>query len=137
MTKIIAKPNKVLHTMLRVSNLEDSIKFYSEYFGMKLIKKLEFEEAKFTLAFLGYGTTECTTELELTYNWGENTYTHGSAYGHMAFATTDITGFCEYLAQQGVKITRAPGPMGSGPVTSSIAFLDDPDGYKVELIQKA
>ena len=124
---------KFLHTMLRVGDLERSIKFYTECFGMKLLRKNENTEYKYTLAFIGYGDESEHTVLELTYNWGVDSYDHGSAFGHLAIGVDDIYATCKKLEDAGANITRAPGPVKGG--TTVIAFLEDPDGYKVELIE--
>lgn len=125
---------RYLHTMIRVGNLEKSIHFYSEVLGLRLHDRRDYAEGKFTLAFLGEGGG---TEpfLELTHNWGTEKYELGNAYGHMAFGVKDIYQACEVIEKAGGKITRAPGPMKHGK--SVIAFIEDPDGYKVELIQRA
>ncbi len=124
---------KYLHTMLRVTDLEKSILFYTETLGLKLHSRKEYPEGKFTLVFLGAGGN---TEpfLELTYNWGVSKYELGTAYGHVALGVTDIYAACKNIEQLGGKITRQPGPMKHG--TTLIAFIEDPDGYKVELIQR-
>ena len=123
----------MLHTMLRVGNLDASIRFYTEQLGMKLLRRSDYPDGKFTLAFVGYGDESDHTVLELTYNWGRDAYTLGDAFGHVALGVTDIYAACERLRAGGVKITREPGPMKHGG--SEIAFIEDPDGYKVELIQ--
>ena len=120
----------ILHTMLRVVNLDKSIAFYTQAFGMQLLKRTDYPEGKFTLAFLGYNEAE--VQLELTYNWETNHYDLGNAYGHIALGVADIYQACEIAEQAGGKITRQPGAMKFG--TSVIAFIEDPDGYKVELI---
>jgi lactoylglutathione lyase len=126
---------KFLHTMLRVRDLQKSIDFYTSFFGMKLLREKEYPGGKFTLAFLGYGSEETNTVLELTYNWDqEEPYEIGSGFGHLAFGVPDIYGICESLQKEGVTITRAPGPMKHG--STVIAFLEDPDGYKIELIER-
>jgi lactoylglutathione lyase len=127
---------RMLHTMLRVNDLDKSLAFYTGPLGMKLLRKRDFPDGKFTLAFVGYGDESENTVIELTYNWGrEQPYQLGDAYGHIALGVPDIYGTCEKLAKQGVKITRPPGPMKHG--TTVIAFVEDPDGYKVELIERA
>jgi lactoylglutathione lyase len=127
---------RMLHTMLRVNDLEKSLAFYTGPLGMKLLRKRDFPDGKFTLAFVGYGDETSNTVIELTYNWGrEQPYQLGDAYGHIALGVPDIYATCEQLAKSGVKITRPPGPMKHG--TTVIAFIEDPDGYKVELIQRA
>ncbi|MEG4840522.1 MULTISPECIES: lactoylglutathione lyase [unclassified Microcoleus] len=126
---------QLLHTMLRVGNLEESLKFYTEVLGMKLLRQKEYPEGKFTLAFVGYGDESDTTVLELTYNWGVTEYNLGDAYGHIAIGVDDIYGTCEEIKARGGKVSREPGPMKHG--STVIAFVQDPDGYKVELIQLA
>jgi len=126
---------QLLHTMLRVGNLEDSLKFYTEVLGMKLLRKKDYPDGKFTLAFVGYGDESDTTVLELTYNWGVTEYNLGDAYGHIAIGVDDIYGTCEEIKARGGKVSREPGPMKHG--STVIAFVQDPDGYKVELIQLA
>jgi lactoylglutathione lyase len=127
-------PMRLLHTMLRVGNLDKSLKFYCDALGMKLLRKNDFPGGEFTLAFVGYGNEESNTVLELTYNWGQSSYEMGTAYGHIAIAVDDIYQFCEQLKAKGVKVVREPGPMKHG--TTVIAFVEDPDGYKIELIER-
>ncbi|OCQ94669.1 lactoylglutathione lyase [Oscillatoriales cyanobacterium USR001] len=124
---------RLLHTMLRVGNLEESLKFYTEVLGMKLLRQKEYPEGKFTLAFVGYGDESDHTVLELTYNWGTDKYNLGDAYGHIAIGVDDIYATCEEIKNRGGKVSREPGPMKHG--STVIAFVQDPDGYKVELIQ--
>jgi lactoylglutathione lyase len=124
---------RLLHTMLRVSDLEASLRFYCEVLGMKLIRKQDFPDGKFTLAFVGYGTEAENTVIELTHNWDTSAYTIGDAYGHIAIGVDDIYATCEQISAKGGKIVRAPGAMNHG--TTVIAFVEDPTGYKVELIQ--
>jgi lactoylglutathione lyase len=119
--------------MLRVGNLEESLKFYCEILGMKLLRQKDFPGGEFTLAFVGYGEESENTVLELTYNWGVEKYDLGNAYGHIALGVDDIYATCEAIRAQGGKVVREPGPMKHG--TTVIAFVEDPDGYKVELIQ--
>jgi lactoylglutathione lyase len=126
---------RLLHTMLRVNDLEKSLAFYTGQLGMKLLRKKDYPDGKFTLAFVGYGDETDSTVIELTYNWGrEQPYQLGDAFGHLALGVPDIYGTCERLAKAGVKIPRPPGPMKFGG--SVIAFVEDPDGYKIELIQR-
>ncbi|MBP2312374.1 lactoylglutathione lyase [Azospirillum soli] len=126
---------RLLHTMLRVFNLEKSIDFYTRLLGMKLLRRNDYEGGRFTLAFVGYGDESDTAVLELTHNWDQaEPYTIGSGYGHIAIGVPDIYATCEQLAKEGVKIPRPPGPMKHG--STVIAFIEDPDGYKVELIEK-
>ncbi|MCE0555560.1 MULTISPECIES: lactoylglutathione lyase [unclassified Motilimonas] len=123
---------RLLHTMLRVGNLEKSIEFYTQVLGMKLLRQSENAEYKYTLAFLGYGAETEQTVIELTYNWGTESYDLGNAYGHIAIETQDIYATCEAIRAAGGNITREPGPVKGG--TTVIAFVKDPDGYAIELI---
>jgi len=125
---------RILHTMLRVGDLQQSIDFYTRVLGMKLLRKSENSEYKYTLAFVGYGDEKDDAVLELTYNWGVSEYELGSAYGHIALEADDIYATCDALRAAGAKITREPGPVKGG--TTVIAFVEDPDGYKIELIAK-
>ncbi|QPR90049.1 lactoylglutathione lyase [Aeromonas hydrophila] len=125
---------RILHTMLRVGDLQRSIDFYTRVLGMKLLRKSENSEYKYTLAFVGYGDEKDEAVIELTYNWGVSEYELGSAYGHIALEADDIYATCEALRAAGAKITREPGPVKGG--TTVIAFVEDPDGYKIELIAK-
>lgn len=125
---------QLLHTMLRTTNLDNSINFYTKAFGMQLIKKTDYPNGKFTLAFIGYGNEKDHTLIELTYNWDVDNYELGNAFGHIAIGVTDIIAACEQAKQAGGKITREPGPMKFGG-GRSIAFVEDPDGYKIELIE--
>ena len=126
---------RILHTMLRVKNLEKSIKFYTDNLGMNLLRSQEFETGRFTLAFVGYGSEESDTVIELTFNWDQKTaYETGTGYGHIALGVPDIYWTCEQLREAGAKIIREPGPMKHG--TTVIAFVEDPDGYQLELIEK-
>lgn len=124
---------RLLHTMLRVGNLEESLKFYCDILGMKLLRKKDYPGGEFTLAFVGYGDESDNTVLELTYNWGTEQYDLGDAYGHIAIGVDDIYGTCEEIKARGGKVVREPGPMKHG--STVIAFVEDPNGYKVELIQ--
>lgn len=124
---------RLMHTMLRVKDLDASLKFYTELLGMQLIKKNDYPEGKFTLAFVGYGPEETNTVLELTYNYGDNEYEIGTAYGHIALETSDIYETAEMLRSGGAEIVREPGPMKHGK--THIAFIKDPDGYLIELVQ--
>jgi lactoylglutathione lyase len=123
-----------LHTMLRVGDLERSIGFYTGLLGMKELRRSEVPAGKYTLAFLGYGDEATHTVLELTYNWGVEQYEIGTAFGHLALGVPDIYAACEKLRGAGAKITREPGPVKFG--TTVIAFIEDPDGYKIELIER-
>ena len=125
---------RLLHTMLRVGNLDRSIAFYTDVLGMNLIRKSENEQYKYTLAFVGYGTEKEGAVIELTYNWGVEEYDLGSAYGNIALETDDIYATCEAIRNKGGSITREPGPVKGG--TTGIAFVKDPDGYSIELINK-
>lgn len=124
----------LLHTMIRVKNLDTSIKFYEEVLGMTIQKKMDFETGRFTLAFMGYGSIHSTTVLELTNNW-DNTedYTHGSGYGHIAVKTDEMFKVCELATKFGGTITRPAGPMAGTDI--NMAFITDPDGYKIELLE--
>jgi lactoylglutathione lyase len=124
---------RLLHTMLRVGNLDASIRFYCEVLGMQLLRRKDYPSGEFTLAFIGYGDEADNTVIELTYNWGKTDYDLGDAYGHIALGVDDIYATCTAIKAQGGKISREPGPMKHG--TTVIAFVEDPDGYKVELIQ--
>ena len=124
---------RFLHTMIRVGDLEKSKKFYTEVLGLKFHRETEYPDGEFTLAFLGYGG-DTEPFLELTYNWGTESYDMGNAYGHMAFGVEDIHSACEKIGELGGRVTRPPGPMKHG--TTVIAFIEDPDGYKVELIER-
>ncbi len=125
---------RILHTMLRVGDLERSIRFYTEVLGMRLLRRSDYPDGKFTLAFLGYGEESATAVIELTYNWGVTQYELGTAFGHIAIAVEDAAQACDAVTQRGGKVTRPAGPMKHG--TSVIAFVEDPDGYKIEFIQR-
>ena len=126
---------RLLHTMMRVFDLDKSIDFYTRHLGMKVLRRTDYPEGKFTLAFVGYGDEATNTVLELTHNWDQELpYDLGSAFGHIAIAVPDIYAACEAMEQEGVKIPRKPGPMKHG--TTVLAFIEDPDGYKIELIEK-
>lgn len=124
---------RILHTMLRVGNLQESLKFYCEILGMKLIRQKDYPEGKFTLAFVGYTDESENAVIELTYNWGTEKYNIGDGYGHIALGVDDIYGTCDKIKELGGTVTREPGPMKHG--STVIAFVEDPDGYKIELIQ--
>lgn len=125
---------RILHSMIRVNNLEESIKFYTEVLGMSLIRKKEYPEGKFSLAFLGYGKESEETVIELTYNWDKSEYDHGNAFGHIALEVDDIYKACDEIKKQGTKVLRDPGPMMGSKLL--LAFIEDPNGYKIELIEK-
>lgn len=123
---------RLLHTMLRVGNLEKSIEFYTQILGMQLLRKQDFPEGKFTLAFVGYGTEATHSVIELTYNYGVENYDLGKGYGHIALGCDDVYATCAKIRAAGGKIVREPGPMLHG--TTILAFVEDPDGYKIELL---
>ena len=126
---------RLLHTMIRVRDLDKSISFYCDHLGMDLLRRKDYPSGKFTLAFLGYGPEESNTVIELTFNWGQDEgYDLGNAFGHLAIGVPDIYQTCEGLDKLGVEIPRLPGPMKHG--TTVIAFVKDPDGYMIELIEK-
>jgi lactoylglutathione lyase len=126
---------RILHTMLRVGDLQRSIDFYTKVLGMKLLRTSDNPEYKYTLAFVGYGNNPDHAELELTYNYGTDKYELGTAYGHIAISTEDIVAACDAARANGGNVTREPGPVKGG--TTVIAFITDPDGYKVELIERS
>lgn len=128
-----APPMRLLHTMLRVGDLDRSLTFYTTVLGMTLLHTKEYPEGKFTLAFVGYGSNPEHAEIELTYNWGVTSYELGNAFGHVALGVDDIGATCERIRTAGGVITREPGPMKHG--TTVIAFVRDPDGYAIELIE--
>ncbi|MEH6543767.1 MAG: lactoylglutathione lyase [Porticoccaceae bacterium] len=123
---------RLLHTMLRVGNMDRSIQFYTDILGMKLLRKKDFPGGSFTLAFLGYGEESDSTVLELTHNWDTESYQLGDAYGHIAIGVDDVYKTCEQVKDKGGKVVREAGPMLHG--STVLAFVEDPDGYKVELI---
>jgi lactoylglutathione lyase len=125
---------RFLHTMIRVGDLDRSVDFYTRLLGMKELRRRDVPEGKYTLAFVGYGDEASNTVLELTYNYGVGKYEHGTAFGHLAIGVPDVKATCERLRAEGVKITREPGPVKFG--TTVIAFIEDPDGYKIELIER-
>jgi lactoylglutathione lyase len=125
---------RILHTMLRVGDLQRSIDFYTNVLGMKLIRTQDYPEGEFTLAFVGYGNEYDNSVLELTYNYDKTSYDMGSAYGHMAIEVGDAYQACDLVKAQGGKVVREAGPMKHGSIV--IAFVEDPDGYKIEFIQK-
>ncbi|MBL8675711.1 MAG: lactoylglutathione lyase [Rhodospirillales bacterium] len=125
----------MLHTMIRVMDLEKSVDFYTRLLGMKLLRARDVPDGKYSLAFVGYGSEKDSSVVELTFNWGQDKpYDQGNAFGHLAIGVPDVYKVCERLAADGARITRAPGPVKFG--TTVIAFVEDPDGYKIELIQR-
>lgn len=125
---------RILHTMLRVGDLDRSIAFYTDIMGMKVLRKSDNEEYRYTLAFLGYQDESQDAVIELTYNWGQSEYDLGTAYGHIAIEVDDAADACERIKASGGKVTREAGPVKGGKTV--IAFVEDPDGYKIELIEK-
>jgi lactoylglutathione lyase len=124
---------RILHTMIRVGDLDESLRFYTEALGMKLIRKKDYEGGRFTLAFVGYDDEDKSAVIELTHNWDTHAYDVGTGFGHVAIGTDDIKATVEKVRAMGGKVTREPGPMKHG--TTVIAFVEDPNGYKVELIE--
>ena len=125
---------RILHTMIRVTDLDRSLAFYTEILGMRLLRRTDYPEGRFTLAFVGYGDESENTALELTHNWDTASYEMGNGFGHVALEVDDAYAACAQIKAKGGKVTREAGPMKHG--TTVIAFVDDPDGYKIELIQK-
>lgn len=125
---------RLLHTMIRVGDLDRSIAFYTKVLGMTLLRQKDYPDGKFTLAFVGYGDEKDTAVIELTHNWETSSYTIGDGYGHVALGVADIYGTCDAIRLAGGTITREPGPMKHG--STVIAFVEDPDGYKIELIEE-
>jgi lactoylglutathione lyase len=125
---------RILHTMIRVGDLDRSLKFYTDVLGMKLLRKRDYPDGKFTLAFVGYGPEADEAAIELTYNWGVEKYDLGNGFGHIALEVSDAYKACEEIKRRGGKVTREAGPMKHG--STVIAFVEDPDGYKIELIQR-
>jgi lactoylglutathione lyase len=125
---------RILHTMLRVGDLDRSLAFYTDVLGMKLLRRRDYPEGRFTLAFIGYGEESETAVLELTHNWDTKSYEIGTGYGHIAIAVEDAYKACDEARKRGGKVTREAGPMKHG--TTVIAFVEDPDGYKIEFIQR-
>lgn len=123
---------RILHTMLRVGDLDRSLDFYTRVLGMTLLRRQDYPDGKFTLAFVGYGEESETAVLELTYNWGVDQYELGTAYGHIALAVADVYAAVEKIRAAGGKVTREPGPMKHG--SAILAFVEDPDGYRIELL---
>ena len=125
---------RILHTMIRVGDLQRSIDFYTQVLGMKLLHTTDRPDQKYTLAFVGYGTNPEHAEIELTYNYGVDKYELGTAYGHIALGVPDVYGACDAIRKSGGNVTREPGPVKGGATV--IAFVTDPDGYKIELIER-
>ena len=125
---------RMLHTMLRVGDLDKSLDFYTRVLGMKLLRRKDYPDGRFTLAFIGYGPEESNTVIELTHNWDTPKYDLGNGYGHIALGVDDIQATVEAVRQAGGKVVREPGPMKHG--TTVIAFIEDPDGYRIEFIQQ-
>jgi len=125
---------RILHTMLRVGDLQRSLTFYTTVLGMKLLRRHDYPDGRFTLAFVGYGSESEGAVLELTHNWDTSSYELGTAYGHIALAVDDAKAACEQIKARGGKVVREAGPMKHG--TTVIAFVEDPDGYRIELIEK-
>ena len=125
---------RMLHVMLRVGNLERSLAFYTEVLGMRLLRQQDYPEGRFTLAFIGYGDEDANTVLELTHNWDTTSYDLGTGYGHIALAVPDAYAACAEIKSRGGRVVREAGPMKHG--TTVIAFVEDPDGYKIELIER-
>lgn len=125
---------RILHTMLRVGDLERSLAFYTEVLGMKLLRRHDYPEGKFTLAFVGYGDERSSAVIELTYNWGVEKYDLGAGFGHIAIEVEDAYRACEQVKARGGRVVREAGPMKHG--STVIAFVEDPDGYKIEFIQR-
>ncbi|WP_299729606.1 lactoylglutathione lyase [uncultured Tateyamaria sp.] len=136
-TKPKNTPYAILYTMLRVRDLDRSLRFYRDALGMQEARRETFTDAEFTLVFVGYANSDAL--IELTYNWGDNSYSHGTGYGHIAVQVHDIVQVCRHLSDLGIEILRAPGPMKMAPDETgereTIAFIEDPDGYRIELIQ--
>jgi lactoylglutathione lyase len=126
---------RILHTMLRVGDLDRSLAFYCDVLGMRLLRKKDYPDGKFTLAFVGYEEETDAAVIELTHNWGTSSYELGEAFGHIAIGVPDIYATCDEIKRRGGKVVREPGPMKHG--STEIAFVQDPDGYKIELIQRA
>lgn len=137
MTDQTSFPTRILYTMVRVGDLDRSIAFYADALGMREMRRETFPEGRFTLVFMGYGDSPSTPTVELTWNWDETGYQHGTGYGHIALEVSDIYAACERLTKMGVKVTRPAGPMKFAPSETGekevIAFLEDPDGYSIEL----
>jgi lactoylglutathione lyase len=128
--------SSLLHTMLRVHNLDKSLDFYTNLLGMRVLRRRDYPDGQFTLVFVGYGEEHEASVLELTYNWDESAYSIGTAYGHIAISVDDACAVCAALQSAGVVISRAPGPMKHDQ-SEVIAFIEDPDGYRIELIERS
>jgi lactoylglutathione lyase len=124
---------RLMHTMIRVNDLDESLKFYCDKLGMKLLRKNDYPGGEFTLAFVGFGGIREAAVIELTYNWGRHQYAIGDAFGHLAIGVDDVYRVCDDLRGKGVKVVREPGPMAHGK--SVIAFVEDPNGYRIELVE--
>tara|TARA_B100000405_G_scaffold84934_1_gene58811 strand:- start:43 stop:447 length:405 start_codon:yes stop_codon:yes gene_type:complete len=129
-----SKQPRIMHTMIRVGDLERSIAFYTRHFGMEVIRTIDVPEGKYTNVFIGYGEEKSDPMIELTYNYGVGSYEKGDGFGHLAIGVPDIYAACDAMRGEGVRIVREPGPVKFG--TTVIAFVDDPDGYRIELIQE-
>ena len=125
---------RILHSMIRVNDLVESINFYKNLFGMKVLRQKDYPEGKFSLAFMGYGDEKTNTVIELTHNWDTNNYNHGNAFGHIAIEVNDVYKACEEITNKGGNVVRDAGPMMGSKLL--LAFVEDPNGYKIELIQK-
>ena len=125
---------RLLHTMLRVNDLDESLRFYCEALGMTLLRRKDYPDGRFTLAFVGYGDEADQAVVELTHNWDTRSYEIGTGFGHLAIGVEDIAATCERLRTRGIKIVREPGPMKFG--NTLIAFVEDPNGYRIELIER-
>ncbi|HXQ22896.1 MAG TPA: lactoylglutathione lyase [Candidatus Acidoferrales bacterium] len=126
---------ELLHTMIRVNDLDESLRFYCDCLGMRLLRKQDYPGGRFTLAFVGYGDEAMHTVVELTYNWDTHRYEIGTGFGHLAIGVPNVYTACDELRAKGVKVVREPGPMKHGG--SEIAFVEDPNGYRIELIQRS
>jgi lactoylglutathione lyase len=126
---------RILHTMIRVGNLDASIAFYTDVLGMQLLRRKDYDSGRFTLAFLGYGDEQESTVLELTHNWDVDSYQLGDGFGHLAIAVPDAAQACDEIRKRGGRVVREAGPMKHGDTV--IAFVEDPDGYKIELIERS
>jgi lactoylglutathione lyase len=126
---------QLLHTMIRVNDLDESLRFYCDRLGMKLLRKQDYPGGRFTLAFVGYGDESTHSVVELTYNWDTHQYDIGTGFGHLAIGVPDIYAACDELRAKGVKVVREPGPMKHGG--TEIAFIEDPNGYRIELVQRS